>query len=236
MKGRAKWLKKLPDSTAAKDVKKDVKKVQKVSKKKEYLDVPSSKKSTWALDEQMTAEALDKRVAELVASRGKKNTDTREVLRQMELLTKIARLHGPRKEIPVQMHLVSAMYDAHRSIDDYMGLQQWRTCFRSLMRIMTLLEENEKLVLGTLQTDELAGDGLGKAVPVNPEEDISEEKSNSVRVTGSMESFIIRLEEEYTKSLQQINPHTQVHNNLIFLVIQPLLFTMRSIPYIRTIQ
>jgi hypothetical protein len=31
-----------------------------------------------------------------------------------------------------------------------------------------------------------------------------------MQVVGSIESFVLRLEDEYTKSLQQINPHTQV--------------------------
>jgi translation initiation factor 3 subunit C len=32
---------------------------------------------------------------------------------------------------------------------------------------------------------------------------------NVIKVVGNIESFILRLEDEYTKSLQQINPHTQ---------------------------
>lgn len=42
----------------------------------------------------MTEEILDKKINELVASRGRKNTDPREVLRKLEVLSKSARPLG----------------------------------------------------------------------------------------------------------------------------------------------
>lgn len=176
------------------------------------------KTATYHVEDKMTEEELDKKVAELVASRGRKNTDSREVLRQLEVLTKAARIHGPRKEIPLLMHLISAMFDSHRSIDDFMELLQWRTCHRSLTRITKLLEQNNKLVLGTVAGDEVSDLLVGahlKSIP-DKKEDADEEDvvvevdKNLLKVVGSLESFILRLEDEYTKSLQQINPHTQV--------------------------
>ena len=37
-----------------------------------------------------------------------------------------------------------------------------------------------------------------------------DDKTGPIKIVGSLESFIVRLEDEYNKSLQQINPHTQV--------------------------
>ena len=144
--------------------------------------------ASWQVEENITEEVLDKKINELVASRGRKNTDPREVLRKLEVLSKSARplgkrrespllstaepashiytylkrsktsfltisflyhyLPGPRKEIPVLMHLISAMFDSQRVIDDYMDLQQWRTCYRSLYRVTSLLRDSKGLVLG----------------------------------------------------------------------------------------
>ena len=42
----------------------------------------------------MTEEILDKKINDLVASRGRKNTDPREVLRKLEVLSKSARPLG----------------------------------------------------------------------------------------------------------------------------------------------
>lgn len=106
---------------------------------------------------------------------------------QLAYLTSILSTVGPRKEIPVLMHLISAMFDSQRGkhqlppflystsssflhctydtswmtsdmryhyfffqsvIDDYMDLQQWRTCYRSLFRVTSLLHESKGLILG----------------------------------------------------------------------------------------
>ena len=48
------------------------------------------------MEENITEEVLDKKINELVASRGRKNTDPREVLRKLEVLSKSARPLGKR--------------------------------------------------------------------------------------------------------------------------------------------
>ena len=37
-----------------------------------------------------------------------------------------------------------------------------------------------------------------------------DDKTGPIKIVGSLESFIVRLEDEYTKSLQQIDQHTRV--------------------------
>lgn len=221
LKGRAKWLKKTTDTAVqgARDVKRELKKSV-GPKVKEYASwAPSGPKRSAAfqLEEKMTEEELDRKVAELLASRGKKNTDAREVLRQLEVLTKAARVHGARKEIPVLMHLISAMFDSQRSIDDFMELLQWRTAHRSLARIVGLLDSHRKLVLGTVGSDEVSEVLVGAHMRAVKEEAVEEDGAeasksdpNRLKVVGSVESFVLRLADEYTKALQQINPHTKV--------------------------
>jgi hypothetical protein len=51
------------------------------------------------VEENITEEVLDKKINELVASRGRKNTDPREVLRKLEVLSKSARPLGKRGTI-----------------------------------------------------------------------------------------------------------------------------------------
>ena len=161
----------------------------------------------------MTEEELDKKVSELVASRGRKSTDNRVILRQLEVLTKAARIHGPKKEIPVLAHLIAAMFDSNRLIDEYMELQQWRTCQRSLARILKLLDENKSLTLGFVSVD--AANAVAVDLSQEGGEAVTEKKSNVVKIVGSIDSFILRLEDEHMKSLQQINPHTQVFGLMI---------------------
>ena len=216
LKGRARWLKKAPADATKKKEEVVVKKDRVVTKKKDYGEGASNAKRIAAslLNEvKLTEEELDKKVVELMATRGRKNTDPREVLRQLEVLTKAARLHGPRKEVPVLMHLISNMLDSQRSIDDYLEHNQWRTCYRSLYRVVTLMEANKKLSLGTIAGDEatdISNSTLMKVAEVAAPATAVD--PSVIKVVGSMESFIIRLQDEYTKSLQQINPHTKVKN------------------------
>lgn len=230
LKGRARWLKKVPtaksqEEEAREREKKRLRAEKTLEKKRARMDDQASavkKGPVWQLDvEEVTDEVLDRKIAELVASRGRKNTDPREVLRKLEVLSKASRPLGPRKEIPVLMHLISAMFDSQRVIDDYMDLQQWRTCYRSLLRVTTLLHEKKDLVLGMIPSEDVADIMLGNQLNKDflkkregEEEEVKvDDKTGPIRIVGSLESFLVRLEDEYTKSLQQINPHTQVRKN-----------------------
>lgn len=211
--GRARWLKKKP--TEKKQQEEDKRKTKKENKVKASVKAAAAPTSNFVekkevrkrVEEKITEEELDKRIAELVAARGRKGTDPRDVLRQLEVLTKSARLLGPTKEIPVIMHYMSTLFDSQRGIDDYMDHVQWYTTFRSLQRIIQIVESNKSIVLETFGSDELSAN-LSK-LDLKKDE-ATESKTLKIRVTGSIESFILRLEDEYNKSLQQINPHTQV--------------------------
>jgi translation initiation factor 3 subunit C len=154
---------------------------------------------------------LDKKLADLMANRGKKNTDGKEMAARLEVLCKAAGKFGARKELPVYMHLISTLFDTHRSIDDYMSLEQWRFCYRCLIRVTELLDQDQSIVLTTVSAEDspeyLASGPLKKKTE---EEEAMSAKAGSLKVVGSLESYVARLEDEYIKSLQQINPHTQV--------------------------
>jgi translation initiation factor 3 subunit C len=213
--GRAKWLKKAPTNTpgpSAPTPKAKPAVVADGEPKKEVqvtlTNVPSTLKDESWVD--MKEAELDKKLAELMASRGRKNTEAKEMATKLEVLCKAAARFGARKEMPVIMHLISTLFDSHRSIDDYMSLEQWRHCYRCLVRVMELLDQDKTIVLTTVAAEDspeyLASGPLKKKT----EEEDSAVRPGVLRVVGSLESFVARLEDEYIKSLQQINPHTQV--------------------------
>lgn len=234
LKGRARWLKK----TDQPDTVRKAQPTQQASSSAAAGEGKAGKTEKPALSnvvkrsvEVITEEILDKRITDYMASRGRRQVDQRELLRQLEVLAKAARKFGPKKEIPVVMHLISAMYEAHHGIDDYMELHQWRNCYRYLMRITTLLNNNPELVLGLMLSEDVTDLVLAPQInsdlmkrkdavaaddapaPTAEEEAAKDSsKSNIIRVVGNLEGFVARLEDEYTKSLQQINPHTQVSN------------------------
>lgn len=228
MKGRAKWLKRAVDTTAAdkKKAKQAAKKAKQATGKerseREITTVRSSAQKqvqAFRMEENLTEEVLEKRVSELVALRGRKGTDSKQVLYQLEVLSKMAKFFGPRKEIPVLMHLISAMFDANRSLDDYMDLRTWRTCRACMMRVVTLLQSHKQIVLGLVSsedmTDLVMANRMQSDLMKRHQEDeeasaaAAKKNPNELKIVGSLENYLIRLEDEYTKSLQQINPHTQ---------------------------
>jgi translation initiation factor 3 subunit C len=241
--GRARWLKKKP-TKGEEEAKKKIKKVvqqRTIRQMEDDVDAkvshPTIRKVQARVEEKLTEEELDKKVIELVATRGRKSTDNREILRQFEVLTKAARLLGPLKEIPVVMHYISSMFDSQRGIDEYMDHAQWYTCYRSLSRTLTLLDMKKEIVIESAGTDEL--NAAFHKLDVKKTEEGVEKKTKSIQVVGSIESFILRLEDEYNKSLQQINPHTQVNDYfqaivyfscfvLYYIVLKNLIFESLS--------
>ena len=213
--GRAKWLK-----TAVVAVKKE--------KRKESsrvaggdadakLDAKMVIKSVQHKEIVYTKDEIIRKVADLMASRGRRGTDLRDVLRKLETLAKASRKFGANIEIPVLMNFVSTTFDSQRGIDDFLIIQQWRMCYRCLLRITTLLNENESLSLSTIPTEDAADIALPQVNLMKIKEEDTEDAPsdvasdlNVINVVGTLESFIKRLEDEYTKALQQINPHTSV--------------------------
>ena len=178
-------------------------------------------------EELITEDVLDKKLSELMATRGRKVSDKRAVVQQLEYLCRAAKKLGPRKEIPLLMHLIAAIFDSHRNIDDYIDIKKWATCHRSLTRIIDLLNKHSELSLGVapindlveqVQTVQLNADFIKGEKEMNDE---PSEDPNVIKVVGSLEAFLLRLDVEYRKSLQQINPHTHV-SFVCFYVLTPL--------------
>jgi len=207
-------------------------------------------------EEDLTPSLIQKKTLEIVSSRGRKGTDAKALLGQLEALSKLSTRFGPRVEIPVLMHVITAQFDMQRTIDDFMDTPTWRSCAGYLERVGSILEdEKEGWKVGpmTAEDDELASDmmmatmgkagkmksgimsGAGGAMAamsteeklINPntgevetedermerlrlerEAKMSKDELKTIRVPGSLSLFLSRLDEEYSKSLQRISPHS----------------------------
>jgi len=238
LKGRARWLKRTVDTSAADE--KAAKRAEKQDKQaKAKFELKESKKSKSGdapkraaiFDENMDEVTLDKKVKEVMSSRGRKGTDVKLVLRHLEVLSRIARKFSSKKEIPILMHLISGMFDTHSKIDDYMSIADWRATYRYLARILDLLDKEPHLTLGVLaasdaletilssqiDTDYMKNiktrEGKKGAAAAESDDEDKVVDPNELQVVGSVEHFVIRLEEDHTKSLQQINSFVPTANS-----------------------
>ncbi|PWY75539.1 eukaryotic translation initiation factor 3 subunit EifCc [Aspergillus heteromorphus CBS 117.55] len=145
---------------------------------------------------QYTPESILKHLRVIVESRGKKNTDRLEQIRTMEKLLEVAQ--SPYQRIRVYLTLISTRFDlTSSSTSNYMAVDQWKLAEQEFATLLSVLENNRDHVV-TEGAEEWEDDE--KQPTVAPGE--------VLHISGSIVSYIERLDDELTRSLQHIDPHT----------------------------
>ena len=123
-------------------------------------------------DDELTLPDFKKKVAEAVASRGRRSTGTAELLRQLQHLAYVGRRFGLAEEAPVAMHLILAMFETRRAIDEPMDVALWRQCAAYLLRLLALLEaEPRKVLRNAADGEDALVTALGRTSLVSEEGD-----------------------------------------------------------------
>ncbi|KAL1967077.1 hypothetical protein VTN77DRAFT_3601 [Rasamsonia byssochlamydoides] len=145
---------------------------------------------------QYTPESILKHLRIILESRGKKNTDRQEQIRTMEKLLEVAQT--PYQRIRVYLTLIATRFDlTSTSALSHMSTEQWKLAEREFSSLLTVLEENRDHVV-TEGAEEWEDDE--KQPQIAPGE--------VLYIPGSVVSFVERLDDELTRSLQHIDPHT----------------------------
>ncbi|OJD11980.1 eukaryotic translation initiation factor 3 subunit C [Blastomyces percursus] len=145
---------------------------------------------------QYTPESILKHLRLIVESRGKKNTDRLEQIKTMEKLLEVATT--PYQSIRVLLTLISTRFDLTATTTaNYMSTEQWKQAIQELETLISTLEEHPEFIV-TEGAEEWEDDE--KQPQLAPGE--------TLKVPGSVVSFVERLDDELTRSLQQIDPHT----------------------------
>ncbi|KAF3344501.1 Autophagy-related protein 3 [Verticillium dahliae VDG2] len=145
---------------------------------------------------QFTPESIFKHLRGIIESRGKKNTDRAEQIKTMEKLSEIA--NTPYQKIRVLLALVSTRFDLSSSGATSMPVEHWKAAEKELATLFEVLEANPDYVV-VENAEEWEDD---EKPPV------LEKGEKYIKVPGSIVSFIERLDDELTRSLQNIDPHT----------------------------
>ncbi|KAI1373048.1 eukaryotic translation initiation factor 3 subunit 8 N-terminus-domain-containing protein [Hypoxylon crocopeplum] len=143
-----------------------------------------------------TPESIFKHLRGILESRGKKNTDRVEQIKIMEKLHEVAAT--PYQQIKVLLTLVSARFDLGSGGSASMPLEHWKAAEKEISTLFEVLETNRDYV-----------------VIENAEEWDDDEKPPTlqagekyIKIPGSIVSYVERLDDELTRSLQTIDPHT----------------------------
>ncbi|KAJ2396362.1 Translation initiation factor 3 subunit c [Coemansia sp. RSA 2559] len=197
----SRWLKKEPTKKKA-EVKKPVKKEkapqkagpQPVEEEEEEDDgfTTVGKGGKAAAKPVITAENLSEQLSSILGSRGRKNTDKKEAVEKLEKLLAVAA--NALQKAKVLMALVSALFDSSGNVQ-YTPVELWHKTQTTINALLSLLEANPQISI--LESAEAADDSNDFKYAGEP-----------VAVRGSMIAFIDRLDDEFTRSLQNIDPHT----------------------------
>lgn len=122
------------------------------------------------------------------------NTDKAEQITILEKLLEVAVTTYQR--IRVLLTLISSRFDYNSSISSHMPVELWLSAQREVDQLISIIasDSNYSVEEITLDYDELA-------------ERTPEQEKGVVRIRGSIISFVDRLDDEFTKSLQNIDPH-----------------------------
>ena len=145
---------------------------------------------------QFTPESIFKHLRTIMESRGKKSTDRLEHIKVMEKLNSIATT--PYQRIRVLITMISARFDLSTGLSSSMSLEHWKAAEKEVSALLTVLEENKAyIVIESAEEweDDEKPPVLGKG-------------EKYIKIPGSVVSYVERLDDELTRSLQHIDPHT----------------------------
>lgn len=144
-----------------------------------------------------TSEGLFKSLAAVMEARGRKSTDRNE---QVEILGKLLEVAASTyQKIRVLLALVAARFDYNQSATAFMNVDMWQQAKKEIDLLIKTLDEDRSYAVKEITDD--YDDEIDRLPNQNGEKAV-------VEVRGSIISFVERLDDEFTKSLQNIDPHT----------------------------
>ncbi|KAJ3137002.1 Translation initiation factor 3 subunit c, partial [Irineochytrium annulatum] len=141
-------------------------------------------------------ENLYKKLTELLEARGKKSTDKAGQILNLTKCFEVANtLH---QKVKVLLALIPAQFDHISITTGYMPVDVWKSCRANINTLFDFLDAHPNIIVSDLIDEDLD--------PAEGEKKVKE--GENVTLRGSLFSFVDRLDEEFTKSLQNIDPHT----------------------------
>ncbi|KAJ1741278.1 Translation initiation factor 3 subunit c [Coemansia sp. RSA 1821] len=197
--GFSRWLKKTPTKAETKKTKKE----------RSQRSTPAPQAAAAADDEDdgfttvgkggkkvekptVSAESLNKSLIEINMARGRKGTDKKETVAKLELLLSVA--GNALQQCKVLMALASAQFDESADLS-HMPTEKWNAVQSTINRLLEVLEKNHQV-------------SIYETADAHDDDSDIKYSGEPITLRGSVISLVERLDDEFTRSLQNIDPHT----------------------------
>ncbi|KAF5900759.1 eukaryotic translation initiation factor 3 subunit C, partial [Clarias magur] len=138
-----------------------------------------------------------KKLNEILQARGKKGTDRAAQIELLHALAGIADENnlGQGIMVKIKFNIIASLYDYNPNLAAFMKAEMWKKCLDCIDELLDILFGNNNIFIG----ENIAEDSESLAVS----------DQQPFRVRGCILTLVERMDEEFTKIMQNTDPHSQ---------------------------
>ncbi|XP_057681475.1 eukaryotic translation initiation factor 3 subunit C isoform X2 [Corythoichthys intestinalis] len=136
-----------------------------------------------------------KKLHEILQARGKKGTDRTGQIELLDALAGIALEHnlGEGVLVKIKFNIIASLYDYNPNMATFMKSEMWKKCLACIDELLGILYDNDMFI-----GENIAEDSENLTISDQP-----------FRVRGCILTLVERMDEEFTKIMQNTDPHSQ---------------------------
>ncbi|XP_051530932.1 eukaryotic translation initiation factor 3 subunit C-like isoform X2 [Myxocyprinus asiaticus] len=137
-----------------------------------------------------------KKLNEILQARGKKGTDRAAQIELLHALSGISNENnlGEGILVKIKFNIIASLYDYNPNLAAFMKAEMWKKCLDCIDELLDILFNNNNIFIG----ENIAEDSENLAISDQP-----------FRVRGCILTLVERMDEEFTKIMQNTDPHSQ---------------------------